>query len=441
MFNLFVSADEGAWEQREFKLEAERFLEYTDDEYIERFKSLDTSTKNALLAVPALFAYETPVAKRARVGALKTIQTGGGYIGVTFEFDAAIEPIEPGRLQALTWELQIDKLELNRTHWAVKDRDLFAALRAAGVVSGDYPAERPAASPDPEFSRATLLSACDLLQALGHAGLDRFLLEVGVSGLNAGKDRGGLAPRANAIAEFVVNNPRAKTLEGEPIGLAVVRKAADVDREYPNDAPQYVSARTREGFWNGLRRDGYEVRGGEIVSTCVAATAPAIQNYVSAPPRAQALQAQGREISTAADDGKIFIGHGRSAAWRDLKDLLRERLALSPVEFNMEPSAGMTTTERLQEMLDAAAFAFLVLTGEDQHADGAHHARENVIHEAGLFQGRLGFRRAIILLEDGCIEFSNIYGLGQIRFPKGNIMAKSEEIREVLEREGLLPRR
>ena len=67
------------------------------------------------------------------------------------------------------------------------------------------------------------------------------------------------------------------------------------------------------------------------------------------------------------------------------------------------------------------------------------HARENVIHEAGLFQGRLGFRRAIVLLEEGCAEFSNIKGLGQIRFTKGKIKAVSEEIRQVLEREKLLP--
>ncbi|HEY7423990.1 MAG TPA: hypothetical protein VH682_07125, partial [Gemmataceae bacterium] len=58
--------------------------------------------------------------------------------------------------------------------------------------------------------------------------------------------------------------------------------------------------------------------------------------------------------------------------------------------------------------------------------------------EVGLFQGRLGFERAIILLEEGCSEFSNIVGLTQIRFPKGNIMAKSEEVRRVLERECIL---
>jgi predicted nucleotide-binding protein len=62
----------------------------------------------------------------------------------------------------------------------------------------------------------------------------------------------------------------------------------------------------------------------------------------------------------------------------------------------------------------------------------------NVIHEAGLFQGRLGFQRAIVVLEEGCEEFSNIQGLGQIRFPRGNISAVFENIRQVLEREGLI---
>ena len=82
--------------------------------------------------------------------------------------------------------------------------------------------------------------------------------------------------------------------------------------------------------------------------------------------------------------------------------------------------------------------AFLVMTAEDEQADDKLRARENVVHEAGLFQGRLGFKKAIILLEGDCQEFSNIHGLGQIRFPKGNIKATFEEIREVLEREGIL---
>lgn len=134
----------------------------------------------------------------------------------------------------------------------------------------------------------------------------------------------------------------------------------------------------------------------------------------------------------------VFIGHGRSLLWKDLKDFIQDRLRLPWDEFNRVPIAGTTNIARLSEMVDAAAIAFLVMTGEDEQTDGKVRARMNVIHEAGLFQGRLGFTKAIILLEEGCEEFSNIQGLGQIHFPKGNIKSAFEEIRQVLEREKIL---
>ncbi len=134
---------------------------------------------------------------------------------------------------------------------------------------------------------------------------------------------------------------------------------------------------------------------------------------------------------------KVFIGHGRSLVWLQLKVFLGDRLHLVCNEFNAESVAGTTTTERLQTLLDDSGFAFLVMTAEDGHADGSTHARENVVHEAGLFQGKLGFRRAIILLEDGCAQFSNIHGLSHIGFPKGNLEPAFDRIRHVLERERL----
>lgn len=134
----------------------------------------------------------------------------------------------------------------------------------------------------------------------------------------------------------------------------------------------------------------------------------------------------------------VFIGHGRSPLWRELKDFVVDRLHLPFDEFNHVPVAGMTNVARLSEMLDAAAFALIVMTAEDEQADGLKRARMNVIHEVGLFQGRLGFGRAIVLLEENCEEFSNIQGLGQIRFPTGNIAAAFEDVRAVMEREGLV---
>jgi predicted nucleotide-binding protein len=136
---------------------------------------------------------------------------------------------------------------------------------------------------------------------------------------------------------------------------------------------------------------------------------------------------------------RVFIGHGRSLVWRELKDFVADQLDLPWDEFNRVPVAGMATIDRLQQMLDEAAVAFLVLTAEDEQADGKLKARQNVVHEAGLFQGRLGFKRAILMLEEGCEEFSNIYGLSQLRFRAGDIRAEFQSVREVLEREGLIP--
>jgi hypothetical protein len=134
----------------------------------------------------------------------------------------------------------------------------------------------------------------------------------------------------------------------------------------------------------------------------------------------------------------VAIGHGHSKEWKDLKDFIHDRMRLPWDEFNRVSVAGVPNTVRLSAMLDAAAIAFLVLTAEDETADGKVQARMNVVHEAGLFQGRLGFNKAIILLEDGCEEFSNIQGLGQIRFPKSNIKAAFHDVQLLLEREGLI---
>lgn len=131
----------------------------------------------------------------------------------------------------------------------------------------------------------------------------------------------------------------------------------------------------------------------------------------------------------------IFIGHGRSPAWRDLKDHLHEHHGYPVEAFETGARAGHTIRDVLEGMLEKAALALLVMTAEDEQADGAMRARENVVHEAGLFQGKLGFRRGIIVLENGCNEFSNIHGIVQIRFSKGNIRETFGDVLATLKRE------
>jgi predicted nucleotide-binding protein with TIR-like domain len=129
---------------------------------------------------------------------------------------------------------------------------------------------------------------------------------------------------------------------------------------------------------------------------------------------------------------RVFIGHGRSDQWRELKDFVHEELGCDWEEFNRTPTAGRTAKERLEELLDSCNVALLVFTAEDEMADGSVTARQNVIHEAGLFQGRLGFARAIVLREEGCDEFSNLAGVQELRYPRGRISAIFHELSKVL---------
>jgi predicted nucleotide-binding protein len=132
---------------------------------------------------------------------------------------------------------------------------------------------------------------------------------------------------------------------------------------------------------------------------------------------------------------KVFVGHGADSQWKDLKDHLHEKHGYAVETYEIGSRAGHAIRDILEEMLKASSFALLVMTGEDETKDGKILARQNVVHEAGLFQGRLGFGRAIILLEDGTEEFSNIAGLQQIRFAKGKIKETFGDVLAVLKRE------
>ena len=118
---------------------------------------------------------------------------------------------------------------------------------------------------------------------------------------------------------------------------------------------------------------------------------------------------------------RVFIGHGGSTQWRDLKDHLRDKHEIDVVAYEIGARTGMGIRDILSEMLTNSSFAVLVMTGEDQTAEGSLRARQNVVHETGLFQGKLGFAKAIVLLEEGTEVFSNLQGTDQLRYPPGQI--------------------
>lgn len=73
----------------------------------------------------------------------------------------------------------------------------------------------------------------------------------------------------------------------------------------------------------------------------------------------------------------VFIGHGRSQAWRDLKDHLQDKHGIQIEAYETGARAGHTIRDILEEMVAKSSFAIMVLTGDDEHADGSLRARQN----------------------------------------------------------------
>lgn len=133
-YSLLMTASEGEWDHGSAKTLRSRFLEYTDDKVRDQFASLDQSAQRRLLDIPAIFAYESGVKADARVGHLRDIVVGNDVIAIYFEFDASIPPIPSEQFFRLREELHLGKNEEYRTHWAIKEVDLFLALSAAGLM-------------------------------------------------------------------------------------------------------------------------------------------------------------------------------------------------------------------------------------------------------------------------------------------------------------------
>ncbi|PPF39164.1 hypothetical protein C5C10_03190 [Rathayibacter sp. AY1A3] len=148
---------------------------------------------------------------------------------------------------------------------------------------------------------------------------------------------------------------------------------------------------------------------------------------------------------TAADEGQIpvfdvrerpaiFLGHGgTSDSWRIVVTELEKHYPIQT--FESKPRSGLGIQNILKELLDTSNFAVLVYTAEDEQADSTLRARQNVVHETGLFQGRHGFERVALLVEMGTVSFSNMDGLQYIPYQRGRILDVVPQIVQQIERE------
>ncbi|WP_227368854.1 FRG domain-containing protein [Halomonas sp. M20] len=134
MYNLLVTAKRGAWDQPFYEFDKSRFLEYTTESVAEAFKSLSPNLIDILKGYPCIFAYEGED-QDLRIGKLTSIKERGRKLLIEFELDQNIPPIPFADIEPIGPLLDIRNWEINRTHWAVKDEDLFERLVTAELLN------------------------------------------------------------------------------------------------------------------------------------------------------------------------------------------------------------------------------------------------------------------------------------------------------------------
>ncbi len=133
MYNLLVTSKIGAWNQGFYEYDKSRFLEYTNEDVSSALNVLTESHIENLKSYPCLFAYEGDDSD-VRVGYLTAIKERGRNILIEFEFQQEIASIPFETIKPIAPLLDIRDWEMNRTHWAVKDEDLFSRLEKHGIL-------------------------------------------------------------------------------------------------------------------------------------------------------------------------------------------------------------------------------------------------------------------------------------------------------------------
>ena len=127
MYHLLVSAS--GWQSRD-SLSSDRIFEYTQDSLIKMFKSNEGISQAKTSQIPALFVSEIGLddSQLARVGYINKVEARGKDVRIGFYFESGIPPIPNTTLQRMSAELDMNAHEFSRTHWAIKNVDLFRVL-------------------------------------------------------------------------------------------------------------------------------------------------------------------------------------------------------------------------------------------------------------------------------------------------------------------------
>jgi len=159
MYSLLVSNEQGGNVEGTVTIEKGRFLEYTGHLISIQLQSLSTEAKESIRSWPCILMQEGRGQEQARLVAISRLDTTAKEVVATFSILREVAPILNDVLWRLRDILDIGEFEFSRNHWAIKDRDLFAALAAAGHTIDPAITGRFEQRPLPAPRRLDLLSA------------------------------------------------------------------------------------------------------------------------------------------------------------------------------------------------------------------------------------------------------------------------------------------
>jgi hypothetical protein len=104
--------------------------------------------------------------------------------------------------------------------------------------------------------------------------------------------------------------------------------------------------RAANGGWQGAPHQHVYARINVIRSLFRACTELAGLAEAAAAHLERRTRSLAANVFAASGSGRIFLGHGRSSAWRELKDFLEDRVGIPTEEFNRVSPAGVATVSR-----------------------------------------------------------------------------------------------
>jgi sugar/nucleoside kinase (ribokinase family) len=134
----------------------------------------------------------------------------------------------------------------------------------------------------------------------------------------------------------------------------------------------------------------------------------------------------------------VFLVHNENVYQGVVRRFVEEDCGLPVYELTSSDIARSDFATILGERMPKCSFAICLLGKKEAMADGRFRADQNVVYQAGFFQGRFGFGRVALLAEEGCDPFSNIAGIVRLDFPSPQVDSTFIDLQRMLRREGLM---